>query len=165
MAEIVEYRVEAGGVLRVQAVDGLDRGGGHDLVPATLGVRDVVDKATETLESALGKVTPALGTITERLRKLSPDEVEVEFGFVLSAEQGLIIAKASGEMHFNVTLTWKGGGEAGSAQAVTAGDVVGAQVADPQVADVAGDHAEVDHPDSARPEITRPEITRPEIAG
>jgi hypothetical protein len=135
MAEIVEFPVQAGGVLRVQAVDGLDGDGELDLVPAAPGVRDVVEKATETLESALAKVTPALGTITERLRKLSPDEVEVGFGFVLTAEHGVIIAKASGEIHFNVTLTWKGnGGEAGIAPAGTAGDVE-AQVAD---ADVAG---------------------------
>jgi hypothetical protein len=131
MAEIVEFRVAAGGVLRVQAVDGLDGGDELDLVPATPGMRDVVDKATETLESALAKVTPALGTITERLRKLSPDEVEVEFGFVLSAEHGVIIAKASGEIHFNVTLTWKGaGGEDRTAQAGTAGDTIDAKAAD-----------------------------------
>jgi hypothetical protein len=81
-------------------------------------------------------VTPALGTITERLRRLSPDEVEVEFGFVLSAEHGVVIAKASGEIHFNVTLTWKGnGGEAGTAQAGTAGDVADALAADSEVAD------------------------------
>jgi hypothetical protein len=135
MAEIVEFPVEAGGVLLVQAVDGLDGGGELDLVPAAPGVRDVVEKATETLESALGKVTPALGTITERLRKLSPDEVEVEFGFVLSAEHGVIIAKASGEIHFNVTLTWKGnGGEAGTAQIGSARGVSDAQVADADAA-------------------------------
>jgi hypothetical protein len=123
-------------VLRVQAVDGLYGGGELELVPAAPGVRDVVDKATETLESALGKVTPALGTITERLRKLSPDEVEVEFGFVLTAEHGVVIAKASGEIHFNVRLTWKGnGGEAGTAQALTAGDVADVQAADADVAD------------------------------
>jgi hypothetical protein len=119
MGEIVEFPVEAGGVLRVQAVDGLDGGGGQELVPAAPGMSDVVDKARETLESALGKVTPALGTITDRLRKLSPDEVAVEFGFVLSAEHGIVIAKASGEIHFNVTLTWKdSGGEAGTAEVV-----------------------------------------------
>jgi hypothetical protein len=47
MAEIVEFPVEAGGVLLVQAVDGLDAGG--ELVPAAPGVRVVVEKATETL--------------------------------------------------------------------------------------------------------------------
>jgi len=141
MAEIVEFPVEAGGVLRLQAVDGLD-GGELDLVPAAPGVHEVVDKAKETLESALGVVTPALGAITERLRKLSPDEVEVEFGFVLSAEHGVIIAKASGEVHFNVTLTWKGGGggggEVGTAQAGTAGAIAAADpAANPADADVA----------------------------
>ena len=103
MAEIVEYNVEAGGILRVQAVDGLDEG----LVPAG-GVQEVVEKAKGTLESALKAVTPALKTVTKTMRKLSPDEMEVEFGIVLSAEHGVIVAKAAGELHFKVSLKWQG---------------------------------------------------------
>ena len=107
MSEIVEFQVAAGGVLRVQAVNGLDGGGDQGLVPAAPSFHKTVETAKQTLESALSTVTPALGTITRTLRKLSPDDVAVEFGFVLSAEHGVIIAKASGELHFKVSLTWK----------------------------------------------------------
>jgi hypothetical protein len=108
MAEIVEFDVAAGGVLRVQAVKDLDGDDDEGLVQAGPGIHEVVEKAKQTLESALSTVTPALGTITRTLRQLSPDEVNVEFGFVLAAEHGVIVAKASGEVHFKVSLTWKG---------------------------------------------------------
>jgi Trypsin-co-occurring domain 1 len=40
---------------------------------------------------------------------LAPDEVTVEFGLVLGAESGVVVAKGHGEVHFTVTLAWKGG--------------------------------------------------------
>jgi hypothetical protein len=109
MAEIVEFQA-AGGVLRVQAASSLrtDYGTQQELVPAAPGFGAAVETARDTLESALGKVTPALGVITERLRSaLAPNEVTLEFGLVLGAEQGIVVAKASGEVHFTVTLAWK----------------------------------------------------------
>lgn len=125
MAQIVEFPVAAGGVLRVQAADSLLGGDGEELVPAT-SIDEKIQRAKQTLESAISSVTPALGVITRQLRKLSPDEVTVEFGIVLGAEQGVVIAKASGEVHFTVELTWKGdradaepSGEAGAAADVT----------------------------------------------
>jgi NACHT-associated inactive restriction endonuclease len=68
MARIVEFPVQADGVLRVQAA-----AADLALVPASPG--KTVEHARETLEDALASVTPALGVITDRLRKLSPDEV------------------------------------------------------------------------------------------
>jgi hypothetical protein len=38
---------------------------------------------------------------------MAADEVAVEFGIVLGAETGAVIAKGTAEVHFNVTLTWK----------------------------------------------------------
>ena len=110
MAEIVEFPVEAGGVLRVQAVHGwADE---EELVAAT-GIGEKVAHARETLEAALGSVTPALGVLTRQLRKLAPDEVTVEFGLVLGVEHGIVVAKGKGEVHFTVTLAWKGDGSDG----------------------------------------------------
>jgi hypothetical protein len=105
MARIVEFPVQAGGVLRVQAA-----GTDQSLAPASPG--KTVEQARETLEDALADVTPALGVITDRLRKLSPDEVTVEFGIMLSAEAGVVVAKGGAEVHFTVKLAWTRGDDA-----------------------------------------------------
>jgi hypothetical protein len=102
MARIVEFPVRAGGVLRVQAA-----GADQALAPASPGT--TVEQARETLEDALASVAPALGVITDRLRKLSPDEVTVEFGIMLSAETGIVVAKGGAEVHFTVKLAWARG--------------------------------------------------------
>ena len=103
MPKIVEFEVAGGGVLKVQSAE---REVG--LVPAT-GLDRTVEKAKVTLDAAIGAVMPALSTISGKLRKLSPDEVTVEFGLVLGAESGVVVAKGHGEVHFTVTLAWKGG--------------------------------------------------------
>ena len=103
MPKIVEFEVIGGGVLKVQSAE---REVG--LVPAT-GLDKTIEKARVTLDTAVGAVMPALSTISGQLRKLSPDEVTVEFGLVLGAESGVVVAKGHGEVHFTVTLAWKGG--------------------------------------------------------
>ncbi len=45
--------------------------------------------------------------MADSLRSMAPDEFEVEFGIVLSAESGVVLAKGSADVHFNVTLSWK----------------------------------------------------------
>ncbi len=37
-----------------------------------------------------------------------PDEIEMEFGFSLNAVAGVVIASASTEANYKVTLRWKG---------------------------------------------------------
>jgi len=135
MAQIIEFPVEAGGVLRVQAVDPW-ADSGEELVAAT-GVAEKVQHARETLETALSTVTPGLGVVTRQLRKLAPDEMTVEFGLVLGVEHGIIVAKGKGEVHFTVTLAWNGGrggpasGDADKpASPDSAGDVAGLDGAD-----------------------------------
>jgi hypothetical protein len=101
--KIVEFEVAGGGVLKVQSAE---REVG--LVPAT-GLDKTIEKARVTLDAAVGAVMPALSTISGQLRRLSPDEVTVEFGLVLGAESGVVVAKGHGEVHFTVTLAWKDG--------------------------------------------------------
>jgi Trypsin-co-occurring domain 1 len=102
--KIVEFEVAGGGVLKVQSAE---REVG--LVPATSAIDKTVEKAKVTLDAAVGAVMPALSTISGQLRRLAPDEVTVEFGLVLGAESGVVVAKGHGEVHFTVTLAWKGG--------------------------------------------------------
>lgn len=103
MTEIVEYPLEDGGVLLVQPAS-VDADQGDLGLASPAGER--AKKARETLESALGQVTPALKSVAGKLRELSPDGLTVEFGLTLTAESGVIVAKGSTEVHFTVTLAW-----------------------------------------------------------
>jgi len=110
MAEIVEYPLEDGGMLLVQAA-------AVDAAPGGLGLaspgEERAKKAAQTLESALSGVMPALKSVTGKLRGLSPDELAVEFGLTLTAETGVVVAKGGAEVHFTVTVTWTGDNAAG----------------------------------------------------
>ncbi|TWP38200.1 CU044_2847 family protein [Leekyejoonella antrihumi] len=71
------------------------------------GVTHVIDELGGTVEQALDQmVTPAAEMMVSKLRKLSPDALQVEFGIDLSGETGVIIASSALAGHFSVTLTW-----------------------------------------------------------
>jgi hypothetical protein len=103
MAELVEYPLDDGGKLFVQSAS-------MDAAQGELGLASPAEgrakKAKETLESALAQVTPALKSVTGRLRDLSPDDLTVEFGLTLTADTGIIVARGGAEVHFTVTLAW-----------------------------------------------------------
>jgi Trypsin-co-occurring domain 1 len=101
---LIDVPVDGGGRLLVQASDD-DLPGNLEL--AALRPGEVVARASESLEQALDQVKPAIQAVLGRLRAMSPDEVAVEFGILLSAETGVVIAKGRGEVHFAVTLTWR----------------------------------------------------------
>lgn len=111
MAEVVEFPLDDGNVLRVQAATADAAGSGLGL--ASPG--DRIAQAGEKLDNAIAEVTPALKTVTEKLRALSPDDLTVEFGLTLTAESGVVVAKGSAEVHFTVTLGWQRSGEFGRA--------------------------------------------------
>jgi hypothetical protein len=100
---LVEFPVEGGGRLVVQAA-AEELPGSLDLAARRPG--EIVAKARTSVEQVLDQVGPAVDAVLGRLRALSPAEVTVEFGILLSAETGAIIAKGSADVHFNVTLAW-----------------------------------------------------------
>ncbi|MBV9853932.1 MAG: hypothetical protein JOY82_05330 [Streptosporangiaceae bacterium] len=108
MAYLIEVPVNAGGRLFVQAAED-DLPGGLEL--AALRPGEVVARAGDSLENALDQIRPAINVVLDRLRAMSPDEVAVEFGLVLSAETGVVVAKGSAEVHFAVSLKWKRPGQ------------------------------------------------------
>lgn len=69
----------------------------------------VVQKAEETLETALEKIKPITQTIIRKVRDASeaPQEVEVKFRIKMSAELGAVIASGESEVNYEVTLKWK----------------------------------------------------------
>ncbi len=105
MAYVMEVPVMSGGRLLVQVnQDDLPDG----LVPAArLRPGQVVVYAKESVEAAVDQIKPAISAVAARLNTMAADEVTVEFGLMLGAQGGAVVAKGSAEVHFNVTLSWK----------------------------------------------------------
>jgi hypothetical protein len=99
---LLDVPLAGGGRLRVE---GTDLPGDLELAAARPGQMAV--KARETLERSLDEVAPAAEAILRRLGATGPDEISVEFGLVLSAEAGMVVAKGSSEVHFAVSLVWR----------------------------------------------------------
>jgi hypothetical protein len=102
VAYLVEFPVDGGGQLVLQA-SADDLPGGLELAA---GPGEIAARASESLEHAFDQFKPAMTAIVRKLRAMTPDEVAVEFGVVLSAETGVVIAKGGAEAHFTVTMSW-----------------------------------------------------------
>ena len=61
------------------------------------------------LERALGSVKRAASQVLDTMRSIAvpPDSCEISFGVKLSGTMGAIIAKASSEANFTITMVWK----------------------------------------------------------
>jgi Trypsin-co-occurring domain 1 len=105
MKRLVEFALADGGTITAE-VEGAELG--RTPTRGALSPQ-AVDKAGQTFEAALEKIRPAASAIIAQLRHLAdpPSEAEVEFGIKLSSEAGALIASASAEANFKVTLTWK----------------------------------------------------------
>jgi hypothetical protein len=104
MKHLVEFPLEDGSSVVIE-VDEPETGG---TVRASRS--DTLAKAKETLEDALDKVLPVTKSVVEKLRSIGnkPDEIEVAFGVKLTTTAGAIIASATAEANFDVTLRWTG---------------------------------------------------------
>jgi hypothetical protein len=102
MKRLVEFPLKEGGSIVVE-IDEPETGG-----TVRAGREDTIEKARETFEDALNKVLPVTKTVVEKLRSMAskPDEIEVTFGVKLNTVAGVVIASASAEANFGVTLRW-----------------------------------------------------------
>lgn len=69
---------------------------------------EVFTEAKETFEQALEKIRASAATAVTKLLELPapPNEMEMEFGFNLSAQFGAVIASATAQANYKVTLRW-----------------------------------------------------------
>ena len=104
MKRLVQFPMENGDWIMAE-VDEQETGG---TVRAGRGLDEKPEKAPQSFEQALSKVRPATERVIAQLQNLSVelDQIEMEFGFNLSGEFGAIIAKASVEANYKVTLCW-----------------------------------------------------------
>ncbi len=111
MTELLEFKSEQGATVLVETVAPARSG------PVTRGGRaeEAVAEASESLESMLGQLGPAVKGIVSELRSSTdwPDEVEVEFAVKISADSNVIIARAGGEANFRIALRWASKGKDG----------------------------------------------------
>ena len=106
MKHLIEFKMEDGGAIIVE-VDEPETGG---TTRASRRPGEIAEEAKETFEQALSKIRPATEKVITTLRGLAhkPDEIEMEFGFSLSAAAGVVIASASTAANYKVTLRWRG---------------------------------------------------------
>jgi hypothetical protein len=107
MAELIRVPLEAGGSLTVE-VDTRDAG-----VVKAARPGQIAAEATQTLEAALASLVPGATAVVDKLRAAKPSEVSLTFGIKLTAEAGAVIARATGECNFAVTLRWQEDGTDG----------------------------------------------------
>jgi hypothetical protein len=104
MKHLVEYSLEDGGSIVIE----VDEPESEGTIRAARG--DTIVKAKETLEDALDKVLPVTRSVVEKLHSIGnrPDEIEISFGVKLSTTAGAVIASATAEANFDVTMRWTG---------------------------------------------------------
>ena len=102
MKHLVEFPLKEGGSIVVE----VDEPESEGTVLAARG--DEIAKVSEPLEEALSKILPVTKSVVEKLRSMAskPDEIEVSFGVKLNTAVGAVIASASAEANFDVTLRW-----------------------------------------------------------
>jgi hypothetical protein len=95
----VELPIDDGETIRVEVSS-------EGLVHA--GAGDVIAKAGERLDEAVGKVVRMGQQVIRQARDAPrpPDAIEVELGLKLTAKTNFVIAESSGEGNFKVTLKW-----------------------------------------------------------
>ncbi|SRR5260221_6598522 len=107
MSHVIEFPLEDGESILVEVTDQEEARGARR---AARGTEGEPEQSPQTFEQALSKIRPATEKVITTLRGLiqKPDEIEMEFGFSLSAVAGVVIASASTAANYKVTLRWKG---------------------------------------------------------
>jgi hypothetical protein len=107
MADLISVSVQDNQSVLVEASE-LDDGVVLAARPGAMAV-----SARESLDEMLTRIQPVVRSVGERLRSLpdGPQRISLEFGVKLSAEAGLVIAKATTEAHLVVTVEWQPGAE------------------------------------------------------
>lgn len=105
MKHIIQFPLDNDGVILVE----VDEPELQDGVGRVARSGEIVEKATQTFDSAIDNIRPVAATIISKLRDLStpPDEVEVQFGVKLNAAAGAVLASTGAEANFQISLTWK----------------------------------------------------------
>jgi len=105
MENIIEFTTATGDKVYVEVEHPTVKPVARDAAKLSV-VEDAPEKFEESLSVIKTVAQSMIGKIKE-LAKPKPDQAEVEFGIMLKADLGAIIAKAGTQANFRVKLTWK----------------------------------------------------------
>ncbi|MEU9339190.1 CU044_2847 family protein [Streptomyces sp. NPDC048290] len=106
MTDTTNFQASDGTVVWAEVDDAPDR---DPYEPIARPRPDRAADTAETLRQAVDRVRPAAQDVLDSLRAMpqSPDRVAMEFGVKLSAEAGVVLARAASEGHFKILLEWE----------------------------------------------------------
>lgn len=110
MSKFVEFPLNGGGVIVIEAVDEKKAGSSGFMRGGEPGGGEAADKAQASFEASFEQIRQSAEAIITKLSDLSqkPDEVEINFGLRVSAELGqLVVAKAGSDSNYGITLRWR----------------------------------------------------------
>ena len=110
MSKYVEFQLEGGGTILIEAEDDNKVTGGFVRSGAADAAKETAEQARQSFDSAIENVRKSANLLVTKLRDLSepPDEMEVTFSLKASGELGNIaVGKARAEANYSVTLKWK----------------------------------------------------------
>jgi Trypsin-co-occurring domain 1 len=104
MSRIIEFRLDDGGqtTVLVEADDSIPAEGQRRVSIGGL----LIEQANKALDNALSGVWPIAAAITRNVLDAMADaqEIEVELGFKLTADAGVILARTAAEGHCKVSI-------------------------------------------------------------
>ncbi|MEP7357920.1 MAG: CU044_2847 family protein [Anaerolineales bacterium] len=104
MAKYVEFPLEGGGSIFIEATEETGRGSAGFLRGEDAGA-----KSAQSFDSTLESIRRSADLMLSKLRGLStaPDELAITFSLKASQELGgLMVSKGAQDTNFNVTLRW-----------------------------------------------------------
>jgi hypothetical protein len=110
MSKIQPYSLSNGGIVDIEVEDTDTRRGAG---PVGTGIGEKMKKSSETLREALATIPELADDIHAAIveKQRSASEVQVEFGFKVGMDTGIIIAKSSAEANFKVSIKWEKDGK------------------------------------------------------
>jgi len=113
MAQLAQFSLPGGGVVYVEAADGLHAGGEQraaaiDTIGKYLsGDKDPSAPAPDFSER-VSPIIRALKVVQDKIVEVgNPDKVEIEAGIKFTGEAGVILSKYGAEASISVKLTWQ----------------------------------------------------------
>ncbi len=110
MSKFVEFPLEGGGTILIEAEDENKMTSGFVRSGVSDAAKEAVEQAKQSFDASIENVRKSANLLVTKLRDLSepPDEMEVTFSLKASGELGNIaVGKAGAEANYSVRLKWK----------------------------------------------------------